>query len=58
MEAPKNKQQTVMGDTATEDVTDVAPYMVAEKVTKVPSVKMGGSAPIPGGIKTPGNPSM
>ena len=54
----KNKQQTVMGDTATEDVTDVAPYMVAEKVTKVPSVSKGGSNPVPGGIKTPGNPAL
>lgn len=58
MEAPKNKQQVPLGDTATEDITDVAPFMVAEVVRKNPSTSTGGSKPVPTGVKTPGNPSM
>ena len=54
----KNKQQTVIGDTATEDVVDVAPYMKAEVVRKNPSTTTGGESPKPAGIKTPGSPSM
>ncbi len=54
----KNSQQSVKGDTATEEVTDIAPYMKAEVVRKNPSTTTGGDSPKTAGIKTPGNPSM
>lgn len=54
----KNSQSTKMGDTATVEQPDVAPYMVPEVVTKTVTVSKGGSAPKTSGIATPGNPGM
>ena len=54
----KNSQQKSKGDTATEPMEDLAPYMKAEVVRKNPSTTTGGESPKVDGVKTPGNPSM
>ena len=57
MEAPKNSQSTVMGDTATVDQPDVASFMVPDVARKQVNVSIGGTEPDPAGVKTPGNPA-